>query len=151
MKLKFNKKFKDLVGKGFSIETIEPCQTFLFIKCEDIISIDGLYYFERFKPKFQRLPPLDPMCYEYDTNKIRVDELVNTRINSSESFWCGLCILKELISRLQNLYGKGFEVILSFNYEHTFIRFYKIRDGINIVMSDDLEGFKSEAILKVSI
>ena len=91
------------------------------------------------------------MEFEFDTNKIRVDDLIERKISRIEAFRCGLSFLRELGKQINAEFGKDFELILSYNYEHCFVRFYKIRSGINNVMSEDLEGFKDEAILRVTI
>lgn len=151
MILKYNKKFENLVGTNFSIEQVEPCKASSFIKNEDILCINDSYYFKRFAPTKKMLPPVDKMIDEFDTNKIRVDDIINTKVTSSEAFWCGLTLVKEVVNKLQNSFGNGFAITLSYNYQHCYIRFYKIREGSNNVTSDNLEGFKSEAILRVII
>jgi hypothetical protein len=149
MRIKYNKKFEKLTGNNFSIDSVKPCEYALLTDNEDIIEVHGCYFFKKFALKGKLADNLNKMEYEFDTNKIRVDDLIEKEVTSIESFWCGLSLVKDLIRIILNSHGHGFEIVLSYNYEHCFVRFYKIREGVNNVMSDDLEGFKLEAILRI--
>lgn len=151
MIIRYNSKFQDIVGENFNIEGARPYPYNFFTNREEIIEIEGCYYFKRFAHEGKISERLNRMEYEFDTNKIRIDDLIKDKISAIDSFWCGLSMVRDLIKKLQVNFGNGFEIILSYNYEHCFIRFYKIRKGVNNVMSTNLEDFKYEAILRVVI
>lgn len=151
MIIRSNKKFQKLVGKDFTIDKIRPCKYLSLGNDEEIIEIEGCYYFKKLAHNGKLGNNINKMEFEFDNNKIRVNDLLKDNIFGMGSFWCGLFMVKNLLNELQIKFEKDFEVILSYNYEDCFVSFYKIRVGTNNVMSNDLEGFKLEAILRVVI
>ena len=151
MIVRYNKNFERLVGSDFNIESVKNCSYSLFSEPVRLVETDGCYFFKKLAPQGKVSDRLNKMEFEFDNNKIRIDDLIDEKISPVSAFWCGLAMVRDLIVNLQLDFGKGFEVILSYNYEHCFVRFYKIREGINNVMSNDLEGFKLEAILRIII
>ena len=165
MKIKFNKNFGKLVGSNFSFDAFLLNEESSFLKNEEIVSNQGIYYFKRYAPQFDENNAvtsendyhskslIDKSGEEYFFNKLFVDDLVRKvelKLTPQKRFSYGMMIAVELIKKLQKLYNNGFTVVLSYNYEHCYVRFYKERKGENI-LDVNLDNYKNDAILKISI
>jgi hypothetical protein len=68
---------------------------------------------------------------------------------TEEQLKCGLYFSHHLAQKIEATFGHNFNVILSYNKEHCFIRFHKVR--INEKWLDDnLDNYKLEAILLIT-
>jgi hypothetical protein len=67
------------------------------------------------------LPPNNPMSYEFDTNCFRIDDLVKEKNTNIEAFNCGLYLVKQVIKKLNDLFGSGFEVILTYDDKYCLL------------------------------
>lgn len=151
MVIRFNQKFRSLVGKNFAIGEIKPDNLCLLKFVGGVIIKQDCFFFKKFAP-IQDLPVnVNKSEYEFDENRIRIDDLIDSKIINIEEFNYGLSFVKDLCDELLKKFGHGFEIILSYDYEHCFIRFFRIRENINNFFSEDLELYVYEAMLRITV
>ena len=139
------------MGENFSLKLVTVCEASSFVLNEEIVVVDDCYYFKTYNPGAPFSPNLvDRTGNEFYFNKLFIDDLIKRELLPKERFWCGLSVAKDLSHKLQHLYKEGFLVILAFDYEHCYVRFFKIRKGESI-LEDDLEKYKHEAVLVIFI
>jgi len=129
-----------LLGSGI----IENNGTFLLKKLEDSV-----------KDPFPRFGDLTG--YECEVNHVHLEDYIDFSHNKDPEilFRSGVAFVSRLNEKLALTYhNEHFRIILSYSLDEPLgcsIRFHKIRTGENWIKMEDLEGYKSEAIMVMDV
>jgi hypothetical protein len=152
MELKSNSLFKELVPGNIEPDKFSKCAFTHDLLSEDIVVIDGCYFFNSLKPDWLRFTPykylVDRTGEECFHNKIHIDNIIDAD-TPEQQLKCGLYFSYYLAKKIEATFGHGFNVLLSYDGEYCVVRFHQIRINEKW-LADNLENYMREAILLIT-
>jgi hypothetical protein len=124
-----------------------------------IIERDGAFLFAM----FGNLVPFTPSRfgdltgYECAVNHVHIEDLLDPAIHGSHEvlFKSGATFALRLKEELESAYPQvGFRIVLSYSLDgpqSCVVRFHKVRMGEEWLKMDDLDGYRSEALMVIEV
>ncbi|WP_299464610.1 hypothetical protein [uncultured Microscilla sp.] len=112
-----------------------------------IIKKNGIYLFENLAVDFLYSSDFqDKVGSEWQVNKIFINQYIEPFDDAEESLLVGYSFANKLAEKIKEELGKGFRIVLTFDYNTTKVAFYKQRPG-EILILDDLEKYETDALM----